>query len=37
MKEKKMKLSGQIIGGAIGQPAPLLHGPWLLAFETILW
>ena len=31
MKEKK------IIGGAIGQPAPLLHGPWLLAFETILW
>ena len=23
-----MKHSGQIIGEAIGQPVPLLHGPW---------
>ena len=33
---KKKKKNGQIIGGAIAQSAPMLSGPWLLEFETIL-
>ena len=30
------KNTGQIIGGAIFQSAPMLSGPWLVEFETIL-
>ena len=32
----KKKNTGQIIGGAIAQSAPMLSGPWLLVFVTIL-
>ena len=35
-KFKKKKKNGQIIGGDIAQSAPMLSGPWLLEFETIL-